>query len=352
VAEFIKSALRDDSRLCVVVSAMGHTTNDLIALAYQVCNDPPKRELDMLISCGERSSMALLAMALDDVGIKAISLTGSQSGIITNDHHMGAEIIAVKPTRVQEAFLTHQVVIIAGFQGVSEKKEITTLKRGGSDTTAVAMAAALNADCEIYTDVEGVMDIDPKLATMPPQMFTRISFERMEAMALYGARVMAHDAITLAKALNVTIRVGQTGDDAPALLTKEPEISFTHLRAVIQFCVDRDSVANLVNRFGYFLCGSFRDGHFVGYVSNDIAEEMININSHQVIPGLAMITIHLAKNQQALLALSKIAALCKRHDLALVDLLLGHNEIFVVVEDGQLSGILASLHAELRTAAI
>lgn len=165
VAGFIKRRLQSAERICVVVSAMGHTTNELIRLAHAINKNPSKRELDMLISCGERSSMALMAMALHDQGITAISLTGSQSGIITDENHAGAEIKAIRPERVHQAFLEHQVVLIAGFQGMSRKKEITTLKRGGSDTTAVAMTAALNAQvCEIYTDVSGVMDIDPSVS--------------------------------------------------------------------------------------------------------------------------------------------------------------------------------------------
>src|SRR5580700_7478344 len=158
VASFIKQKLGLAERICVVVSAMGHTTNELIKLAHAVNANPSKREMDMLISCGERSSMSLLAMALHDLEVSAISLTGSQSGIITDENHSGAKIVAIKPERVFQAFKTHQVVIVAGFQGMSRAREITTLKRGGSDTTAVAMAAALKAQCcEIYTDVPGVL---------------------------------------------------------------------------------------------------------------------------------------------------------------------------------------------------
>ena len=162
VAALIKQRRDEGFRLCVVVSAMGQTTNELLAKANDVSTTLPRRELDMLLSCGERASMALLAMALDDLGVPSISFTGSQSGIITNDQHSNARILEVRPYRVQDELEKDKVVIIAGYQGVSYKKEITTLGRGGSDTTAVAMAAALDAHaCEIYSDVSGVFSADP-----------------------------------------------------------------------------------------------------------------------------------------------------------------------------------------------
>ena len=148
----------------VVVSAMGDTTDELLALAKKVTANPPRRELDMLLSAGERISMALLSMALIEQGTPAISFTGSQSGIITSDDHAQARIIDVRPTRVREELGKGKVVIVAGYQGVSEKREVTTLGRGGSDTTAVAMAAALTAEaCEIYSDVDGVFTADPRI---------------------------------------------------------------------------------------------------------------------------------------------------------------------------------------------
>ncbi|HXW53091.1 MAG TPA: aspartate kinase [Myxococcota bacterium] len=361
VASFIKSSLdlEVNRRICVVVSAMGHTTNELISLAHQVSKNPEKRELDMLISCGERSSMALLAMALLELGIKAVSLTGSQSGIITNGDHGEAQIIAVRPHRVQDALVSHQVVIIAGFQGVSENREITTLRRGGSDTTAVAMAAALKAEtCEIYTDVPGVMDIDPKISRKTTQVFHELGSDRMEAMALYGAKVMAHDAIHLAKALNVNIRVAETGDahsgtritNSALEIANDPKLSFTHLRAVVQFSLDVLARPSFSNKSGYFLCGSSRDGKFVGYLSNDIAQELISVGEAGVAAGLALITLHLTENHMALSILVQVTELCKKHGISLIDVLLGHNEVFVVVADYQLSEALAILHAGITIA--
>jgi aspartate kinase len=147
----------------VVVSAMGDTTDDLLALAKTISPNPDRRELDMLLSAGERISMALLSMAIRELGGDAISFTGSQSGIITNDRHVDARIIEVRPFRIQDELARGKIVVVAGYQGVSYRKEITTLGRGGSDTTAVAMAAALGAEwCEICSDVDGVYTADPR----------------------------------------------------------------------------------------------------------------------------------------------------------------------------------------------
>src|SRR5512136_241866 len=163
VAAKVAARRRTGDAVCVVVSAMGDATDDLLKLAKQVSPDPPRRELDMLLTAGERISMALLSIALQEQGVEAISFTGSQAGILTTDAHATARILEVRPTRVREELERGRVVIVAGFQGVSGRKEITTLGRGGSDTTAVALAAALAADCEIYSDVAGVFTADPRV---------------------------------------------------------------------------------------------------------------------------------------------------------------------------------------------
>ena len=179
VAERIADTPAQGKQVCVVVSAMGTTTNELLAKAREISPAPSRRELDMLLSCGERAAMALLSMAVHELGYEAVSLTGSQSGIITNDRHSGARIIEVRPVRVQDELERGRVVIVAGFQGVSYKREITTLGRGGSDTTAVALAAALGAECcEICSDVDGVYSADPRLVGAaelhaPPSRTTR-----------------------------------------------------------------------------------------------------------------------------------------------------------------------------------
>src|SRR5688500_18216690 len=164
VAERVVRTRRQGHDVVVVVSAMGDTTDDLLAMAKQVSTNPERRELDMLLSAGERISMALLSIAIRELGGDAISFTGSQSGIVTNDRHIDARIIEVRPFRVQDELARGRIVVIAGYQGVSYRRDVTTLGRGGSDTTAVAMAAALGADwCEICSDVDGVYSADPRV---------------------------------------------------------------------------------------------------------------------------------------------------------------------------------------------
>jgi len=213
VAALVAARAKEGSKICVVVSAMGKTTDQLLALANEVSRSPSRRELDMLLSCGERASMSLLAMALEDLGCKAVSLTGSQSGIITNDVHSGAKILEVRPERVLTELAKGKVVIVAGFQGVSVSREITTLGRGGSDTTAVALAAALDADaCEIYSDVSGVLTADPKIVQDAEHLPT-IGIAEMEELSLFGAKVMHAQAVQLAKEEGIVIHAKKTGSE-------------------------------------------------------------------------------------------------------------------------------------------
>ena len=189
----------------VVVSAMGDTTDELLALAKQVTENPARRELDMLLSAGERISMALLSMALNARGVPAVSFTGSQSGIITNDAHTNARIVEVRPFRVQDELARGKVVIVAGYQGVSYKREVTTLGRGGSDTTAVALAAALDAEaCEIYCDVDGVYSADPRVVPGARRL-AELSYEEMQELAEAGAKVLNAQAVEFAKERGIAI---------------------------------------------------------------------------------------------------------------------------------------------------
>ena len=191
VAQRIVDTKRAGNKVVVVVSAMGDTTDELIDLANQVSPMPAPRELDMLLTAGERISMALLAMAVGQLGHEARSFTGSQAGVITDSEHGRARIIDVTPGRIQEAIDDGAIAIVAGFQGVSQdSKDITTLGRGGSDTTAVALAAALDADvCEIYTDVDGVFSADPRIVSSARQL-SSITYEEMLEMAASGAKVL------------------------------------------------------------------------------------------------------------------------------------------------------------------
>jgi aspartate kinase len=199
----------------VVVSAMGDTTDDLLAMAKQVSANPDRRELDMLLTAGERISMALLSMAIRERGGSAISFTGSQSGIITNDRHIDARIIEVRPFRVQDELARGTIVVIAGFQGVSYRKEVTTLGRGGSDTTAVAMAAALNAEyCEICSDVDGVYSADPRVVPSARRIGT-LSYEETQEMAESGAKVLNAQAVEFAKEKGIAVYARATISPLP-----------------------------------------------------------------------------------------------------------------------------------------
>lgn len=209
VAAKIAATRKAGFDVCVVVSAMGDTTDELLSLAKRISPDPPRRELDMLLTAGERISMALLAMALHELEVPAISFTGSQSGILTSDAHSTARILEIRPVRVLEELRAGKVVIVAGFQGVSPRKEVTTLGRGGSDTTAVALAAALGADCEIYSDVAGVYTADPRVVP-DARRIDELSYEEMQALAAAGARVLNAQAVEFAKEKGIAIRARST----------------------------------------------------------------------------------------------------------------------------------------------
>ncbi|MFZ9721030.1 MAG: aspartate kinase [Ilumatobacteraceae bacterium] len=207
VARHIATTRAAGHQLVVVVSAMGKATDNLVQLARQVSTNPPSREMDMLLTTGERISMALLCMALHDVGVDAVSFTGSQVGIITDTVHTKAKILEVKGDRVRSALGDDKVAVVAGFQGISTAKEITTLGRGGSDTTAVALAAALDADsCEIYTDVTGVFTADPRVVPQARKVPV-LQFDEMLEMAGAGSKVLALRSVEFARNHDVPIHV-------------------------------------------------------------------------------------------------------------------------------------------------
>jgi aspartate kinase len=214
VAKRIVATKTAGNQVVVVVSAMGDTTDELTDLANEVSTAPPGRELDMLLTSGERISMALLAMAIATLGMEARSFTGSQAGVITDDVHGRARIIDVTPGRISSALAEGAIPIVAGFQGVSQNtKDITTLGRGGSDTTAVALAAALSADvCEIYTDVDGVFTEDPRLVRNARRI-PRITYEEMLEMAACGAKVLIPRCVEYARRYNLPIHVRSSFSD-------------------------------------------------------------------------------------------------------------------------------------------
>ncbi len=207
VADHVVRTRRQGNDVVVVVSAMGKSTDELIRLAKEVASEPSPREMDMLLTAGERISMALLGMAIESMGEPAQSFTGSQAGIVTDTTHGKAKILEVKGDRIREALVTGHIAVVAGFQGVSTTKDITTLGRGGSDTTAVALAAALGADvCEIYTDVSGVFTADPRVEPRARRL-PRVSFEEMLEMAATGGRVLALRSVEFARNHNVPLHV-------------------------------------------------------------------------------------------------------------------------------------------------
>lgn len=213
VAARVARAKNAGHDVVVVVSAMGNTTNELLALARTVARAPGRRELDMLISVGERVSMALLAMALHELDVPARSFTGSQSGIITDTSHASARVVEVRPDRVRDALARGEVAIVAGFQGVSREREVTTLGRGGSDTTAVVLAAALHADeCEICSDVDGVYSADPRAVPSAVRL-DALTLDEALALAGHGAKVLYEEAVAWAHKAGVTLRASATFAD-------------------------------------------------------------------------------------------------------------------------------------------
>ncbi len=239
VADKVAQAKRAGNDVVVVVSAMGKKTDELLELARAVARssaaassdaradgapfDPPRRELDMLLSTGERVTMALLSIALQARGLDAISFTGSQSGIITNDRHFDARIIEVRPHRIEDELSRGRIVIVAGYQGMSYRREITTLGRGGSDTTAVALAAALGAErCEIYSDVDGVYSADPRVVDDPVHL-PALDLATLQEMAEAGAKVLNAQAVEWARRAKIAIHARKTSDpvDADGNVAKE-----------------------------------------------------------------------------------------------------------------------------------
>ena len=245
VADWVVASKRAGNSVVVVVSAMGKTTDELLSLAHGAAltagpdKAPARRELDMLLSVGERTTMALLSIAVQARGEAAVSLTGSQSGIMTNDRHFDARIIEVRPHRIEDELYHGKIVIVAGYQGMSYRREITTLGRGGSDTTAVALAAALSAErCEIYSDVDGVYSADPRNVS-DARHLPELDFTTMQEMAESGAKVLHARAVEWAKAQKIAIHARKTEDFAVHGAGRETRIhaqASTSARAIV---VDR-----------------------------------------------------------------------------------------------------------------
>jgi aspartate kinase len=246
VADRVESTRREGNDVVVVVSAMGATTDQLVALAAEVSDDPSPREMDMLLSAGERISMALLSITLNSRGIPAVSFTGSQAGILTDSSHGSAKILDIQGTRVRDSLAKGRVVIVAGFQGVDpESKEITTLGRGGSDATAVALAAALGADSvEIYTDVDGVFTADPRM--VPDAMkLEEIPFDEMLELSAGGAGVLMSRAVEFGRRYEVPIHVRSSFHDGEGTWVRESPMEQAIVSGIAH---DRSEAKVTVNR--------------------------------------------------------------------------------------------------------
>lgn len=238
-AQRIAARRAEDCHVVCVVSAMGDTTNQLTALAGQLSTSPPRREMDVLLSAGEVQSMALLSIALSDQGIPAISFSGQQGGILTDDRHSEARILQIEPERVVEALHSNHVVVLAGFQGIDQRQEVTTLGRGGSDTSAVAMAAALNSKrCEILTDVPGVFTADPRLVA-EARKIDALSYDEMLEMSNLGAKVLHGRSVEVARRFDVPLVVASATEDQPGtrISRKDDSMEEVVVRAVTD---DRD----------------------------------------------------------------------------------------------------------------
>lgn len=223
VARRIVAAKKQGYDVVVVVSALGDTTDELIKLARQITDRPPRREMDMLLSTGEQVSISLLAMAVDSLGEPVISLTGAQCGIITDDQHTKARILEIQANRIQEELGKGKIVVVAGFQGITSLNDITTLGRGGSDTTAVALAAVLEAEvCEIYTDVDGVYTADPRVVP-DARKLDQISYGEMLEMARLGAGVMQPRAVEIGAQYGIPIHVRASFNDEPGTMIRGEE---------------------------------------------------------------------------------------------------------------------------------
>jgi aspartate kinase len=227
-ARRIVAQRRAGNRVVAVLSARGQTTDELIAMAEEVSPTPDPREMDMLLSTGERMSCALCAMAINDLGHRAISLTGSQAGIVTDTSHTKARILDVRADRIRQALSEDLIVLVAGFQGVSTSRDVTTLGRGGSDTTAVALAAAIEADvCEIYTDVAGVFTADPRIVP-DARKLRYVSFEEMLEMAASGAKVLQLRSVEYARTHGVRIHCRSSFSDAPGTVVLGEDETMEH----------------------------------------------------------------------------------------------------------------------------
>ena len=274
VARRIRETAEKGNDVAVIVSAMGDTTDDLIALAEQLTSDPPPREMDMLLSTGEQQSIALLAMALDALGCRVVSLTGWQAGYHTDGLFSKAKILSIDCCRVQEEFRKGNIVIVAGFQGLDAHGEINTLGRGGSDTSAVALAVALDADiCEIFTDVDGVYTADPRMVKTARKM-SEVSYDEMLEMAAMGAVVLQPRSVELAKQYQVVLHVRSSFNYSEGTIVKEDAVMNKDLEKEMIVC----GVAHDTNVMKATLFGVPDRPGIAGEIFGQLAADGVNVD--------------------------------------------------------------------------
>jgi aspartate kinase len=269
IAERIVKRKAEGNDMVIVVSAMGKTTDTLVRMAYDITPDPHRRELDVLMATGEQVSMSLLSIALNHLGVDAVSFTGQQLGIKTEGSHTKSRIAEISEETIRKELQKGKIVIAAGFQGVNEDNEITTLGRGGSDTTAVALAAKLEAQCEIYTDVDGIYTIDPRLYPSARKL-EYISYEEMLEMASSGASVMHSRSIELAEKYKVPVLVALNTGDIPGTIIKEMDNTMENT-AITGLAVNNDEAIITLN-------GVPHDIRVVAEIFQSIANKEINID--------------------------------------------------------------------------
>lgn len=301
VARRIIKKREEGNQMVVVVSAMGKSTDELIKMAYSISDAPPRRELDMLLATGEQVSISMLPMALNAMGYDAISFTGPQVGVHTMGHHGKSRIMDIETRKIEDALNDGKIVIIAGFQGVNENDDITTLGRGGSDTSAVALSCVLECPCEIYTDVDGIYGVDPRLYP-PAKKLSTVSFDEMLEMASLGAGVMHARAIELGSKYNAEIYVASSIHDVPGTLIKEGDSNMSPMeqQAITGLAIDNDELMVSLKNVPF-------DMNITAQFFSDLAKKSINIDMiSQTAPVYGAINISFSAPIEDLSELRKI----------------------------------------------
>lgn len=299
VANRIKQRKDKNDDIVVVVSAMGKSTDNLIAMAKSLSQNPDKREMDVLLSTGEQVTISLLSIALNEMGIKAVSLTGAQAGIKTDGIHTKNKIVDVDDERIRKYLSQGNVVIVAGFQGINENDDITTLGRGGSDTTAVALAAKLNAVCEIYTDVDGIYSVDPRLYKKARKIDS-ISYEEMMEMACLGSKVMESRSVEIAARYNVNLYVASSMNDERGSFIKEYDETMEN-NPIIGMSITDDVLMVTFENIEV-------KSHYVSKIFNYLALENVNVDMiSQTSPVKGRVSVSFTIPQSDEMTMDKIA---------------------------------------------